>query len=46
MEKGKITLLHSYHYEKVSSSDKEAFCKLSGQGVISIGIADLCRSKI
>lgn len=45
-KKEKITLLHSYHYEKVSSSDKEAFCKLSGQGVISIGIADLCRSKI
>ena len=37
-KKGKITLLHSYHYEKVSLSDKKAFCKLSGWGVISIGI--------
>ena len=34
----KITLLHSYHYEKVSPSDKKAFCKISGWGVIIIGI--------
>lgn len=33
-----ITLLHSYHYDKVSSSDKKVFCKISGLGVIFIGI--------
>ena len=37
-KKEKITLLHSYHYEKVSPSDKKAFCKISGWGVIFIGI--------
>ena len=47
-KKEKITLLHSYHYEKVSPSDKKASCKISGWGVIfiGIGVADLCRSKI
>lgn len=34
----KITLLHSYHYDKVSPSDKKVFCKISGWGVIFIGI--------
>ena len=34
----KITLLHSYHYDKVSPSDKKVFCKISGWGVILIGI--------
>ena len=34
----KITLLHSYHYDKVSPSDKKVFCKISGLGVIFIGI--------
>lgn len=34
----KITLFHSYHYDKVSTSDKKAFCKISGWGVIFIGI--------
>ena len=33
-----ITLLHSYHYDKVSPSDKKVFCKISGLGVIFIGI--------
>ena len=37
-KKEKITLLHSYHYDKVSPNDKKNFCKLSGWGVISIGI--------
>ena len=37
-KKEKITLLHSYHYDKVSPSDKKVFCKISGWGVISIGI--------
>ena len=33
-KKEKITLLHSYHYDKVSPSDKKGFCKISGWGVI------------
>ena len=37
-KKEKITLLHSYHYDKVSPSDKKVFCKISGWGVIFIGI--------
>lgn len=45
-KKEKITLLHSYHYEKVSSSDKKAFCKLSGWGVIFIGIGLLVTAAI
>ena len=45
-KKEKITLLHSYHYEKVSPSDKNAFCKISGWGVISIGIGLLVTAVI
>lgn len=37
-KKEKITLLHSYHYDKVSPHDKKVFCKISGWGVIFIGI--------
>lgn len=40
-KKEKITLLHSYHYDKVSPSDKKVFCKISGWGVIFIGIGFL-----
>ena len=45
-KKEKITLLHSYHYEKVSPSDKKVFCKISGWGVISIGIGLLVTAAI
>lgn len=45
-KKEKITLLHSYHYEKVSPSDKKAFCKISGWGGISIGIGLLVTAVI
>ena len=37
-KKEKITLLHSYHYDKVSPSNKKFFCKISGWGVLLIGI--------
>lgn len=37
-KKEKIELLHSYHYDKVSLSDKKSFCKISGLGIIFIGI--------
>lgn len=42
----KITLLHSYHYDKVSPSDKKVFCKISGWGVIFIGIGLLATAII
>lgn len=31
-------MIHSYHYDKVSPGDKKIFCKISGWGVIFIGI--------
>ena len=37
-KKEKITLLHSYHYAKVSADNKKNFCKISGWGIIFIGI--------
>ena len=37
-KKEKIILLHSYHYDKVSPSNKKLFCKISGWGVLLIGI--------
>lgn len=37
-KKQKISLLHSYHYDKVSNENKRAFCTLSGIGVLLIGI--------
>ena len=37
-KKEKISLLHSYHYDKVSEEDKKAFCTISGIGILFIGI--------
>ena len=37
-KKEKITLLHEYHYSKVSREDKKAFCTLSGIGLVIVGI--------
>lgn len=37
-KKEKITLLHDYHYNRVSEEDKKAFCTLSGIGVLLIGV--------
>lgn len=45
-KKGKNTLLHSYHYDKVSPGDKKVFCKISGWGVIAIGIGLLVTALI
>ncbi len=33
----KITLLHSYHYDKVSEADKKLYTALMGKGLIIIG---------
>lgn len=38
-KKEKISLLHSYHYDKVAEEDKKAFAMLSGLGVLIIGIS-------
>ena len=45
-KKEKISLLHDYHYDKVSQEDKKAFCTLSGIGVLSIGISLLITAVI
>lgn len=37
-KKQKISLLHDYHYDKVSEENKPAFCKLSGIGVTLVGL--------
>ena len=37
-KKEKISILHSYHYDKVSQEDKKAFCTISGIGILLIGI--------
>lgn len=39
--KEKITLFHSYHYDKVAEENKKAFCRISGIGLIVIGIGIL-----
>ena len=36
-KKEKISLLHDYHYNNVSQEDKEAFCAMSGKGLVAIG---------
>lgn len=45
-KKEKITLLHSYHYDKVAPGDKKIFCKISGWGVSIIGIGLLATAII
>ena len=36
-KKEKITLIHSYHYDKVSDTDKGAYTALVGKGILIIG---------
>lgn len=45
-KKEMISLLHDYHYEKVSEDDKKSFCALSGIGVMLIGIGLLVTAVI
>ena len=40
-KKEKISLLHDYHYNRVSPENKKAFCTMSGLGVILIGLGIL-----
>ncbi len=42
----RISLLHDYHYDKVSEENKKAFCTISGLGVISIGLGILVTAVI
>ena len=36
-KKQKISLLHDYHYNKVTEENKAVFCALVGKGLILIG---------
>ena len=45
-KKEKISLLHDYHYGRVSTENKTAFCTLSGFGIISIGVGLLVTAVI
>ena len=37
-KKEKITILHDYHYNKVSEDHKPTFCKISGIGLFVSGL--------
>ncbi|MBO7170831.1 MAG: DUF3784 domain-containing protein [Clostridia bacterium] len=37
-KKQRVSLLHEYHYDKVTEKNQKAFCAFSGWGIISIGI--------
>lgn len=36
-KKEKISLLHDYHYDKVTEENKATFCALVGKGLLLIG---------
>ena len=36
-KKEKITLVHDYHYARVTEQNKKAFCALMGKGTMIIG---------
>ena len=40
-KKQNLSLLHDYHYAHVSEADKPAFCRLTGLGLILIGLGIL-----
>ena len=45
-KKEKLSLMHDYHVNKVSAENKTAFCRLSGIGLIAIGIGLLISAVI
>ena len=45
-KKEKISLMHDYHVNKVSAENKPAFCRLSGIGLIVVGIGLLISAVI
>ena len=36
-KKERISLLHDYHYDKVSEANKKIFCTISGIGLVVVG---------
>ena len=38
---GNLSMLHSYHYKRVSVADKKPFCTLVGIGTVLIGVGML-----
>ena len=42
----KISLMHDYHVDKVSAENRPAFCRMSGIGLIVIGIGLLTTAVI
>jgi len=45
-KKEKLSLMHDYHVNKVSVENKSGFCRLSGIGLVAIGIGLLISSVI
>lgn len=45
-KKEKISLMHDYHIGRVSAENKPAFCRLSGIGLIAMGIGLLMTAAI
>lgn len=45
-KKEKLSLIHDYHVDKVSAKNRPAFCKLSGTGLIVIGVGLLITAVI
>ena len=45
-KKEKISLFHDYHHNNVSQEDKADFCRISGNGIISIGAGILASGLI
>ncbi len=45
-KKEKLSLMHDYHTDKVSAENRPAFCKLSGIGLIVMGIGLLISAVI
>jgi len=45
-KKEQITLIHSYHYTKVSETDKKAYTEKMGKGIIIIGIGMIITGSI
>ena len=45
-KKEKLSLLHDYHVRRVSPENKSAFCRLTGAGLLIVGIGLLITAAI
>ena len=45
-KKEKLSLMHDYHVNKVSAENRSAFCRLSGGGLLVIGVGLLISAVI